>query len=164
MESTNKNKRKIIVPIVLGTGLVISLGFNIWLYSQLSSMNMTGMQTELSTIQTKYEALSQKIEQGKQSLIAMQEENSQLKQEGLQAQVEVIQEKPAASPSTSEKASSKAGTVKQAPSQSSSNSGRSQLPPEEDKNGNGIVDFLEGDIAGEGTTTSDPNFNLGTNP
>lgn len=164
MESNSKNKLKIVVPVVLGTGLLVSLGVNGWLYSKISSTDIIGMQTELSTIQTEYEALSQKIEQGKQSLIAMQEENSQLKQEGLQAQVEVIQEKPAASPPTSEKTSSKAGTVKQAPSQSSGNSDRSQLPPEEDKNGNGIVDFLEGDIAGEGTTTSDPNFNLGTNP
>lgn len=165
-EPSKKFKQGKVLLFVLSIGLVISLGINGWLYSQLSSMNITGMQTELSAIQTEYETLSQKIEQGKQSLSAIQEENSTLEQEGLPAQAEVVQEKPAASPPVSENNSSNAGTGKQPPSQSSNNGGNtgggSPLRPEIDKNQNGIVDALEENISEAGGTVSDDDFNLGT--
>lgn len=53
--------------MILGTMLIVSLGVNGLLYYQLSSKNksITGINTEIASIQKEYDALSLKIKDAK---------------------------------------------------------------------------------------------------
>ena len=66
--------KKKILPIILGAGIILSFGVNVYLYSESSSINQgaTGIQTELKNIQNKNEELSLKIKDGKEKLSTIQ--------------------------------------------------------------------------------------------
>lgn len=80
MESMNKSKSKVIILRALCVGLLVSLGVNVWLYSQFSSINqgVKDIQAQQASIKSEYDVVSQKIKDGKQSLSTLQDENSQM--------------------------------------------------------------------------------------
>lgn len=63
MESINKTKSKVTILGALCVGLLVSIGVNVWLYSQLTSINQCtkDIQTQLSGVQSEYDDLSIKI-------------------------------------------------------------------------------------------------------
>ena len=78
VKSTSKPKR--VISIILGTGIVLSVAVNIYLYSQFASINKgtAGIQTKQASGQKEYNSLSLKVMAEKKELSIIQKENSQL--------------------------------------------------------------------------------------
>lgn len=143
MSSVNKNKLK----IFLSVGLLISLGVNGYLYSQLISINqnISGVQTKLKNMQSEYGEISLKIEEGK-SLLASQE-NIKIEKEELKVQTEKIEKQEQALNKQPETEKTTTPTKQTTPKPSTGgNSGGTVKPGNNplDLNNNGIEDFLEG--------------------
>lgn len=167
-----KPELKKVLTIILGVGVVTSIGFNIWLYNKFTSTNQDAkdIQAKVSSIQKEYDKLSEKIKEGKEDLSSLQKKNSELNQVVSQSQNQantnkIQQEKKAVksqtTPSKTETTtklnqSSKASST---PPSKPANTGKVTAA---DKNGNGIDDEFEGGLVTGGTTTSDPDFQLGT--
>ena len=73
-------KQKVIIPVALFIGLLVSLGVNVWLYGQLTLINqgVKNIQTQQASIQSDYDDLAFKIGDGKRQLTDLQAENSKL--------------------------------------------------------------------------------------
>lgn len=168
MESINKTKSIVIIPVVLCVGLLMSLGVNVWLYNQLISFNQGVMvtQTQQASIQSEYDDLSIKIADGKQRLSAKQKDNSQMDQDIPAEAITQQQVKPAEQTQTSKPVQASQPSQSTQP-QTSNNDDKIGVAgafskTSWDTDGNGIKDSLESTTGNIGGTTSNPNFHLTT--
>jgi len=74
-EMKKNNKLKQFIPVILGVGIVVSLGINAYLYNQLThnDKDILGIQAKQASIKKEYNILSLKIEDSQKSLSDIQE-------------------------------------------------------------------------------------------